>query len=382
MADEAAWVSLGAAVTRGQERLVTAHAADEFQMIGLICREALISLAQTVWIETRHPIVNPPANGAPVSSSDAKRKLESYVAAELAGSSNEEFRRFAWAACNLASKLVHERTANFANAARCLEALVGVINLVAITEGRCSSQRPWEITRNSVSLGRLTESARVHRDDIFTKTFVPGSKWPVPIAQAPLAMMHIYPAAALAAGFSLDPERLEQVHGAFTPARTSRWESRPTLDGWLLWQPRPDDGNTYPYHLAKWLSFVDNCSAGGIVWQIANPPGQEGAPIDVDGIELQGNLVATIDQIANGYRELGVSGTAIISISLSRVLNLRLTRSRPANTPGIDRPFLHLPDIRLADLTRPQADELKPSFDALWRAAGWSSGSSVSRKLP
>lgn len=109
-------------------------------------------------------------------------------------------------------------------------------------------------------------------------------------------------------------------------------------------------------------------------WQIADPPSQEGAPIDVDGVEFQTNLQATIGQIASGYRELGITGVAVVNISLIRVLNLRLTRPRPTSTPGIDRPFLHLPDIRLADMAEPQAGELKPSLDALWRAAGWSSG--------
>jgi hypothetical protein len=373
MPDEAAWASLGAAVAKCQEHFTTANSTDEFQAVGLLCREAIISLAQAVWDVARHPIVNPPANGSPVSMTDAKRLLESYLAVELSGSSNDEFRKFTRSAYDLASKLVHDRPANFANAARCLEALVSVINLVAITEGRCSPERPWEINRSSVSFGQLIEAAHASRDDLWLKIYN-LLKWPVPIAQGPLIMLHFYPTSALSSGFSLDTERLSRVHVAFRPAHITTLESRPTIDGWLLWQPRPNTGGSHPYHLATWLGSVSNEGVGTVIWQIADLPSQEAAAIDVDGVEFQTNLQATIGQIAGGYRALGISGVAIVSISLARVLNLRLNRSRPTNTLGIDRPFLHLPDSRLMDVAEPQADELKPSLDALWRAAGWSSG--------
>ena len=62
--------------------------------------------------------------------------LEGFIAAELAGSSNEEVRRHAKAALALANSLVHRRTATFREAAMCAEASTAVVNLLAIISGR------------------------------------------------------------------------------------------------------------------------------------------------------------------------------------------------------------------------------------------------------
>jgi hypothetical protein len=111
----------------GRARLVT-----QFQSVGLHCRELLITLGQTVYDSTRHPA----ADGQAVSATDAKRMLEAYISAELRGSSNEELRRHARAAFDLANALQHRRTATFRDAALCAEATASIINLVAIVSGR------------------------------------------------------------------------------------------------------------------------------------------------------------------------------------------------------------------------------------------------------
>jgi hypothetical protein len=66
----------------------------------------------------------------------AKRMLEAYIAASLAGSSNEHLRKHARAALDLALHLQHKRTASFRDAALCSEATTSVVNLIAIIAGR------------------------------------------------------------------------------------------------------------------------------------------------------------------------------------------------------------------------------------------------------
>ncbi len=100
--------------------------------MGLLCREALISLAQTVFDPNRHRILD----GVDVSSSDAKRMLEAYLAAELAGQEMKVARQHARAALDLTNELQHKRTATFRHAALCAEATAAVINLVAIVSGQ------------------------------------------------------------------------------------------------------------------------------------------------------------------------------------------------------------------------------------------------------
>jgi hypothetical protein len=115
-------------------RLQLARAKDEedFQSVGLLCRDVLISLAQEVFEPTRHA----PADGVDPSDTDAGRMLDAFLAAELPGSDNEAVRRHAKASLALANALTHKRTAQFRAAALCAEATLSVISIVAIISGR------------------------------------------------------------------------------------------------------------------------------------------------------------------------------------------------------------------------------------------------------
>lgn len=112
--------------------LETAKTEEDFQVVGLLCREALISLGQAVY----NPSVHKSVDGVSPSETDVKRMLENYFSTEMAGSSNEELRKHAKASLDLANNLQHKRTANLRDASLCSEATRTVINIVAIISGR------------------------------------------------------------------------------------------------------------------------------------------------------------------------------------------------------------------------------------------------------
>jgi hypothetical protein len=130
------WTRVDRAVGELRDRLADARTEEQFQAVGLLCREALISLAQAVYVAERHPCLD----GTRASDSDAKRMLEAYIAAELAGGANEETRGHAKSALVLAVALQHRRTATFRDAAMCVEATTAVINIIAIMSGRRDPQ--------------------------------------------------------------------------------------------------------------------------------------------------------------------------------------------------------------------------------------------------
>jgi len=113
-------------------RLDSAGNEEQYQSVGLLCREALISVAQEVYDAIRHP----PANGTAPSDTDVKRMLDSIFDNELKGSGNEEARAHAKAAVRLALALQHKRTADFKTAALCAEGTLSVVNMMAILAGR------------------------------------------------------------------------------------------------------------------------------------------------------------------------------------------------------------------------------------------------------
>jgi hypothetical protein len=115
-----------------RHRLDTANTEEQFQAVGLLCREAIISVAQEVY----DPALHSSPGGVAVSKTDAARMLESFFTSELSGVGNEETRAHARAALKLALALQHKRTADFRFAALSAEATLSVVNIVAVLGGR------------------------------------------------------------------------------------------------------------------------------------------------------------------------------------------------------------------------------------------------------
>jgi len=122
------WPLVVRQVNELKRRLQEAENEEQFQAVGLLCREALISVAQSVY----DPLSYPSLGDVTPSKTDANRMLEAFIAVELKGNSNEEARRHAKASLVLALALQHNRTADFRTAAICAEATVSVINIVGI----------------------------------------------------------------------------------------------------------------------------------------------------------------------------------------------------------------------------------------------------------
>lgn len=131
MREPTGWDRVDRALNKARDTLDTASEAEDFQSVGLLCREILISLGQAVFDPGQHS----GADGVQVSKTDAKRMLEAFISAMVPGESNETVRWHARASLSLALELQHRRTATFRLAALCLEATASTVNVVAILAG-------------------------------------------------------------------------------------------------------------------------------------------------------------------------------------------------------------------------------------------------------
>lgn len=138
------WILVDPQNKEAAVRLNQARTEEQYQSVGLFCREVLISLAQEVFDPAKHPT----EADVKVSKTDFKRMIEAYIAVEMRGSAADEARRHARTALDLALRLQHLRTANFRDAAICVEATGAVVNIIAIVSGRRDPQpsitRPWQ----------------------------------------------------------------------------------------------------------------------------------------------------------------------------------------------------------------------------------------------
>ncbi len=126
------WSKVDRQIQQARSLLISAKNEEDFQAVGLLCREVLISVAEHCFDPANHKA----PDGVYPSSTDAKRMLEAIFDHELAGSVNEEARVHSRAAVKLSYALQHKRTATFRLAALCLEATVSVVNLLAVLFGR------------------------------------------------------------------------------------------------------------------------------------------------------------------------------------------------------------------------------------------------------
>lgn len=126
------WIRVDRGVDSIRKQLESPNNEEEYQTVGLLCRETIISLAQAVY----NPDIHEQYTDTEPSETDANRMLEAYFAHVLKGSSNEAVRRHAKSALSLANELQHKRTADFRLAALCAEATRTVVNIVALISGR------------------------------------------------------------------------------------------------------------------------------------------------------------------------------------------------------------------------------------------------------
>lgn len=82
------WERVDRTMQDARERLPRAKNEEHFQAIGLLCREALITLAQEVFDPAQHT-AEPSVR---VSSTGFKRMIEAYIMVEMRGGSAEELR--------------------------------------------------------------------------------------------------------------------------------------------------------------------------------------------------------------------------------------------------------------------------------------------------
>ncbi|MEI6847807.1 MAG: hypothetical protein WCK32_07205 [Chlorobiaceae bacterium] len=126
------WERIERSINEIRLRQNEAKTEEQFQVVGLLSRETIMTLAQAVYNKEKHSTLNEKE----ISKTDTKKMLEAYIVSELSGSSNETLRRYAKATLDLANELTHKRTATKKDASLCATATISIINLIGALEGR------------------------------------------------------------------------------------------------------------------------------------------------------------------------------------------------------------------------------------------------------
>lgn len=119
------WERVDRTISEIKNRLAVASTEEQYQAIGMLSRETLITIAQQVFDASKHKTLD----GVDASNLDAKRMLEAYLQYELS-SSSEKARKFAKSAVDFSNQLTHDRNATKLDASMCLVAVISVASLI------------------------------------------------------------------------------------------------------------------------------------------------------------------------------------------------------------------------------------------------------------
>lgn len=128
------WDRINRTIVKIKQDSQHANNEEDFQQIGLLCREVIISLAQVVYNPEKHGKTD--VKGTEIGETDAVRMIGNYLSVRLAGSSNEELRTYARATNKLANLLTHKRDAKKQDMLLCVSATIGLINFIGILENK------------------------------------------------------------------------------------------------------------------------------------------------------------------------------------------------------------------------------------------------------
>lgn len=128
------WDRINRAVIKIKQSSNVAKNEEDFQQIGLLCRETIISLAQVVYNPEIHGAKD--EKGVEIGKTDAVRMIGNYINVRLAGSSNEELRAYAKTTNKLTNLLTHKRDAVKQDMLLSVSATIALINFIGILENK------------------------------------------------------------------------------------------------------------------------------------------------------------------------------------------------------------------------------------------------------
>lgn len=128
------WDRINRTVIKIKQDSKVAKNEEDFQQIGLLCREVIISLAQTVYDPLIHGETD--EKGITIGKTDGIRMIGNYINVRLAGSSNEELRSYAKATNKLANLLTHKRDASRTDMLMSVSATMALINFIGVLEDK------------------------------------------------------------------------------------------------------------------------------------------------------------------------------------------------------------------------------------------------------
>lgn len=194
---------------------------------------------------------------------------------------------------------------------------------------------------------------------------------PIALAPGPKTVLHVVPFDAFSGGRTFDVSRIYDsnflplrplaVHGGFSP--------RHNFDGIVTYPPIINERTPSPAYLQLFRSgIIESVDTRQInSW--------DNRPLTIPGTGWENMLLNAVRQYFDIQANIGVTPPLIVMLSLLHVKGAKMyVRSSYSLTEEekVDRDHLLVPEVMVESFAADIAQRLKPTFDAVWNACGYS----------
>ncbi|MHA1285732.1 MAG: AlbA family DNA-binding domain-containing protein [Promethearchaeota archaeon] len=188
-----------------------------------------------------------------------------------------------------------------------------------------------------------------------------------------ILILHLIPISSFSAGQHYDLNLIYQ-NNSLIPLHSNSWNLRFNLDGLLAF-------NKLNFREIPEITYVQLFRNGIIeaaedyLFQIANTNGEKNLPLN----EIEAEIIKKIPYYLNILRDLSINPPIFISLNLIGIKDFRYVTKIPVEVYPVDRDLLILPDVILEDYNDDLGKILKPCFDSMWNAIGFSGSPNYDR---
>jgi hypothetical protein len=209
----------------------------------------------------------------------------------------------------------------------------------------------------------LPEKVRRFRDERLAR--IVAGDTPLNLGDAPKVVIHILPLTSLGSGWAIDIDRLKYDFGGLRLPCFEMTDGNPhfNFDGLVTVDPRAQGQNGCAYAQAFRSGAVEFAD----IWTLSSGVGA--GRLRAKAVEK--SVVLGLQEYLRMMPALGIAAPVVVMPSVLGVLGWQIRISDEEGPRAIDRNDLMLPDVLLDDLVIDAGMVLRPSFDAMWQAAGW-----------
>jgi len=229
-----------------------------------------------------------------------------------------------------------------------------------------------EIRNAFLATDSQTERVRSFLQNRLAK--IMADETPVPLSTKHRLVLHILPLYPFLNHQRLQLSSNRNLASDFRPIVASGWDFHYNLDGFITYDRNYENKTLNDgYCLAFFNGIIESVYSGILRVKGGKKP-QKGEMAFIASVAYERYVVDAIKSYFKGYKALGIEAPAVISMALlgCKGAYMWTDYSSGLDSQPIDRDVAILPEVQVGSFDEEIPTVIKPIFDAVWNACGFS----------